>query len=393
VDEAEKEYKQARIEGKAQECVYKVKIKAVEKEIAAAVAEEGSCSELRTKLSSLLKQQAENQPTERRYRTNDPTVEKLGELLRDNPNGMLLCRDEISGWLMNLEKPGREGDREFYLESWSGDSPFDVDRIARGTIKVEALCLSIVGGIQPGKLSRYVSGAVEGGWEADGLLQRLQLLVWPEISDGWELVDRRPNTKAYKAAVEVFQRLDGLKEVKTVRLLGGVPGLHFDSDAQEFFNDWLTRLEHRLRSGEIVCEALLSHLAKYRSLMPTLALLTHLADTPGSEPVTLDAAEKASALCDFFEGHALKIYAPAINPELQAAHTLSKKIKAGEVKDGSTVRELYRNQWSGLTTPASVRSGLQVLEKYGWLRCEYVGTVGRSTEILRLNPCLKNENA
>jgi len=390
VREAEKKHKQDLIEGKAQESIYRIKIKAVEKEIAAAVEEEGSCSELRTKLASLLKSQAENHPTERRYRTSDPTVEKLAELMKENSNGMLLCRDEISGWLMNLEKPGREGDREFYLESWSGDSPFVVDRIARGTIKVEALCLSLVGGIQPGKLSRYVSGAVEGGWEADGLLQRLQLLVWPEISDGWELVDRRPNRKACKAAVEVFQRLDRLKEVKTVRLLGGVPGIRFAPDAQEFFNDWLTCLEHRLRSGEIACEALLSHLSKYRSLMPSLALLIHLADTTDSKPVTLDAAVKAAELCDFFEDHAIKIYAPALHPELQAAHALLKKIKAGEVKDGSTVRELYRNGWAGLTTPASVRSGLVVLEEYGWLRWERVGTDGRSTEIVRLNPALKS---
>ena len=393
VREAEKKQKQDLIERKAQESIYRLKIKAVEKEITAAVEEEGSCSELRTKLASLLKSQAENHPTERRYRTSDPTVEKLAELMKENSNGMLLCRDEISGWLMNLEKPGREGDREFYLESWSGDSPFDVDRIARGTIKVEALCLSIVGGIQPGKLSRYVSGAVEGGWEADGLLQRLQLLVWPEISDGWELVDRRPNRKACKAAVEVFQRLDRLKEVKTVRLLGGVPGIHFAPDAQEFFNDWLTCLEHRLRSGEIACEALLSHLSKYRSLMPSLSLLIHLSDSPGNAPVSLEAAVKAAGLCDFFEDHAIKIYAPALHPELQAAHALLKKIKAGEVKDGSTVRELYRNGWATLTTPASVRSGLVVLEEYGWLRWERVGTDGRSTEIVRLNPALKNENA
>ena len=37
------------------------------------------------------------QATERRYLTHDATVEKLGELLRDNPRGMLLLRDELSG--------------------------------------------------------------------------------------------------------------------------------------------------------------------------------------------------------------------------------------------------------------------------------------------------------
>jgi len=393
VGEAEKEYAQDRLEASAGDAVYKAKIKAVEGEITAAIKEGLSCSALQAKLASVMKERDENHQTERRFRTSDPTVEKLAELMKENCNGLLLIRDELSGWLLNLEKDNRQGDREFYLESWAGDSPFTVDRIARGTIKVPALCLSIIGGITPGKLSRYVTAAVEEGWGDDGLLQRFQLLVWPEMPSTWKNVDRRPDMKAYKQAVEVFRRLDRLKKVKSVRLLGGVPGLHFDPDAQEFFNYWLWSLEHRLRSDEITCEAFRSHLAKYRSLMPSLALLTHLADASGNEPVSMEAAEKSALLCDFLEAHALKIYAPAINPELQSAHTLSKKIKAGEVKGGSTVRELYRNQWSGLTTPASVRSGLRVLEEYGWLRCKRVGTDGRSTEIVELNPALKNDNA
>ena len=43
-------------------------------------------------------------PVMRRYLTNDATIEKLGELERDNPNGILLMRDELMGWLAGLEK-------------------------------------------------------------------------------------------------------------------------------------------------------------------------------------------------------------------------------------------------------------------------------------------------
>ena len=60
------------------------------------------------------------EPTCRRYIVNDTTVEKLGELLRDNPWGLLEFRDELTGWLRCLDKPGHEGDRAFYLESWNG---------------------------------------------------------------------------------------------------------------------------------------------------------------------------------------------------------------------------------------------------------------------------------
>jgi len=89
------------------------------------------------------------QPSFRRYRTNDTTVEKAGELLRNNPFGLLIMRDELAGLLASWEKEGREGDRAFYLEAWNGTSSFDTDRIGRGSIRIPNLCASIFGGIQP----------------------------------------------------------------------------------------------------------------------------------------------------------------------------------------------------------------------------------------------------
>ena len=71
-------------------------------------------------------------PVCRRYVVNDSTVEKLGEILKENPMGVLLFRDELAGFFRNLEKTGREGDRAFYLECWNGDGSFTYDRIGRG---------------------------------------------------------------------------------------------------------------------------------------------------------------------------------------------------------------------------------------------------------------------
>ena len=55
----------------------------------------------------------------KRYKIHDATVEKIGDLLKTNTNGLLLVRDELSGWLASLERTGHEGDREFFLESWN----------------------------------------------------------------------------------------------------------------------------------------------------------------------------------------------------------------------------------------------------------------------------------
>ena len=63
-------------------------------------------------------------PRRRRYRTSDATIEKLGELLKDNPRGLLLFRDELVGFLRSLDREGREGSRAFYLECWNGNGGF-----------------------------------------------------------------------------------------------------------------------------------------------------------------------------------------------------------------------------------------------------------------------------
>jgi len=328
-------------------------------------------------------------PTLRRYKTEDATVEKIGELLVENPKGLLNHRDELSGWFRSLEKQGREGDRAFYLESWNGTGSFDVDRIGRGSLHIPALCLSILGGIQPGPLSSYVYQAVQGEQGADGLLQRFQITVWPDPLKTWRNVDRYPDAEAKNRVYEVFKRLDGL-EANEVAKDEEVPALRFDSQGQEVFDAWRDDLEQRLRSEEMA-PALEAHIAKYRSLMPSLALLFELIDTEDlPRSVGKLSARRAVKWCEYLESHAGRLYASAEKPAMEGARALLKRIRKGDVKNGSSAREIYRGRhWSKLSTPEEVSAALAALEDYGWLRVQKVETGGRPTTRLRLHPSLR----
>ncbi len=46
-----------------------------------------------------------------------------------------------------------------------------------GTLEIEACCVSMLGGIQPGPLGQYLRDAVKGGAGDDGFMQRFQLAV------------------------------------------------------------------------------------------------------------------------------------------------------------------------------------------------------------------------
>lgn len=326
-----------------------------------------------------------------RYIVNDTTIEKLGELLKRHPRGLLLERDELAGWLRSLDRDDRKGDREFFLEAWNGVNPYTWDRIGRGTVQIPALCLSIVGGIQPAKLARYISEALSGGYAADGLLQRFQLLVWIAGRNGWELVDRQPDGHALEEVSARFAALAGLGPQ------GEAPDemlqVRFAADAQELFYEWLSDLEARLRAPELLrTPAFESHLAKYRSLMPALALLFHLVEIVGSgpiKPVSLDAAKLAADWCEYLELHARKVYAAELRDDVASAHALAAKLRTGEVYDGMTVRDLYRRGWSKLATPEQVEAGLHVLEAHGWTRVEVPKATGRPSPVLRVNPAVE----
>ncbi len=127
------------------------------------------------------------EPTLRRYIANDTNVASLGVLLQQNPNGLLVFRDELVSLLAHLDQEKNASERGFYLTAWAGNSSYTFDRIGRGLhLHIDALCLSMLGSTQPGMISQYLSRAVRGGRGDDGLIQRFGLLVWPDVSSDME---------------------------------------------------------------------------------------------------------------------------------------------------------------------------------------------------------------
>jgi hypothetical protein len=182
------------------------------------------------------------EPKEKRLLSNDATMAKLHELLEANPSGILMLRDELSGWFQNLDAPGREGERSFFLEAWDGGGSFTIDRIGRGSLHCKACCVSVLGGIQPSKLMTYGRDAVSFGAGDDGLLQRLQILTWPDVSADVHVTDRAPNLAAYERFEELFRKASMLDPVNPLEY-------RFAPDAQGLFDEWRQELEVKIKCG------------------------------------------------------------------------------------------------------------------------------------------------
>jgi len=328
-------------------------------------------------------------PAQKRLVLADATFEKLHEILSDNPAGVLIVRDELTGWLAQLDRQGREGERGFFLQAWNGDSGFTVDRIGRGSIHVPAVCVSLLANIQPTRLRAYLSEVLEGGPRDDGLFQRFQILVWPDSRQSWRLIDRPPNAAALAAAEKVYSRLANTAPDAPVRM-------SFAPEAQSLFYAWWTELEKKLLSDSGLPPALVAHLAKYRSLMPTLAGLFELADSADagrdlSEEILigLDHTRQAAAFCEYLESHARRVYACLVTPECRAARELARHMKANGFPEVFTTRSIYLKGWSGLDNPERVRGALSLLEDAAWVRRlepSQSPTGGRPTESWLISP-------
>ena len=252
------------------------------------------------------------------------------------------------------------------------------------TCALPICCVSLFGGLQPSRLRSYFEGAIEDRSQNDGLIQRFQLLIWPDKLTGWSYTDQTRDADAFRKAEEAFRRIAELDPEKQLRM-------KFSDDAQKFFVVWLTELMTHDLQVEGMHQSLESHFSKYRSLMPAIALLLSLADS-NRDKVELEYAQKSARWCAYLMGHAKRVYASRISPSHSAALILAKKLESGKLGDGRfSLRDVYRSQWRELSTPEQARAAVRVLVDYNWVRLEIDNEPpwersGRPTETYETNP-------
>lgn len=323
-------------------------------------------SQVAASMAAIIQDQS-TKPTRVRYTVNDATVEKLGEILAENPNGVLLFRDELKGFLADLDGEENATRRAFILQAWDGNGSFNFDRIGRGHIHIPRTILSVLGTTQPGVIEAYLASALKGGAGDDGLMQRFQLAAYPDDPASADLIDAHPNMQAANNISALFRKLAQL-DPSTIGAqqdnIGGLWFLHFSPDTQQIFNDWYPKLMKASRgSGHAALE---SHFGKYRSLVPSLALIFHLA-AGYTGPVGAQALNLAILFAAYLKLHAQRIYTYSIRGDALAARALGDAIRAGKLQDGFSLRDLQRKNWSGLSTHERCNQAIEILAERHWL--------------------------
>ena len=291
---------------------------------------------------------------------NDSSVEKLGELLNENENGLLLVRDELTGFLARIESEEFQSERAFYLEAFNGDGRFTYDRIGRGTVHIKNCTLSMIGGMQPSRLAPIVRNAVSGA-NNDGLVQRLQLCVWPDDIGSWQWVDRAPDAPAHERYDRAFRDLHELQFDPHLKDERGRAVLRFVPSAQDMFQEWMTDVQTEARNAGLA-SALESHLLKMPKTVAGLAVLFELVDG-GREAVGEIATRRALGWAEYLRSHANRIYAAGETMAEDGAGLIIARRQ--HLPAQFTGRDIQRKGWAGLGDHAAVGAAIDILvERY-----------------------------
>jgi hypothetical protein len=268
------------------------------------------------------------------------TCEAIGPILAENPRGMVMIHDELSGWInsMNQYKGGKGDDRQFWLSIWNG-SPICIDRVRhenREPTMVYNPFLGVTGMMCPDML-----GDISDDELKDGFLDRI-LMSYPaevKVAWTWDSVSKDA-TKKWSVA---FRRLWSRK-VTTDAIGREQPHyVRFTPDALNRFAAW-----YDLHCAEVEAVDFPSHLrgpwAKLRAYCARIALILDqldwaygpLDDKPNTPPrdVGLKALEDAITLIAYFKAHLKSVLTTISSPTREdnpdARAILAWAIKRGE---------------------------------------------------------------
>lgn len=325
-------------------------------------------------------------PKRARYVVNAPTWEKLHAILAENEGGVLMVRDELGAWLRDMGREENAEARGGILQAWSGGT-HTLDRIGRGVVVAKDMKLSIVGGVQPGPLARFVRQSRRGTGD-DGLLERF-VIAWPDDPGAWRDIDRAPDTAARGVAHRAFERLavTSAWSAQAAQPVGpdgqpdGMPYVGLSDAAADIFDDWRAHLERRLRAGP--GDPTEAARAKFRHHVPALALTLHLVDG-GAGPVAGETMSRTVVLADYFEAHTRRLYASGTHGAVRGALVILAKLRSGALGPSFTVRDAWRPQWAGLSDSEAATDAVDLLLAHRYLNEASMSTGGRPTSVYYL---------
>jgi hypothetical protein len=323
----------------------------------------------------------------------DTTPEKLGTLLKDNPKGVLLNRDEIAGWLGSFGRysSGGGGERAMWLEAYDGRS-YTIDRQKDPEpILIPHLSVAVLGGVQPDRLPLITGGA------DDGFAARF-LWCWPEPVRGFRLTREPVSGGLQQEALRRLHQLTMASLQDQVPQPGHVP---LSESAAVHFERYVAEAKARANNASGVLAGALGKVAGHvLRLSLVLEYLNWCEAMFRPEPGRIGETAMLSAigLVDgYFLPMARRVLGEAAVPEEDRRATELARWIIQTRPALFNARDVRRKLGGLLRDSKAMAQACEVLTHAGWIRQaerSAGGSGGRSPLMYEVNPAvLKREAA
>jgi len=248
-------------------------------------------------------------PVKRQFIANDITLEALVDLHQESDNAVGVFKDELAGWLKDMNKYRAGSDLEFWLSCWSGKS-VNMNRKTAKSSFVEKPFIPVLGGIQPSIFDTFYTDENK----ENGFMDRM-LLSFPDATVDF-YNDNEIDEKLlqwYKETIIMFydQIKASIKRDQEGVIISKKSVLSVDAKVEwkRIFNE-ITNYQNDENENEY----LKSMYPKQKSYIPRFALIIHTFDgflkqSPNHELflISKDSILKAEKLSKYFIAMAKKI--------------------------------------------------------------------------------------
>jgi Protein of unknown function (DUF3987) len=248
-----------------------------------------------------------SKPIKTQFIANDITLEALVDLHQESDNAVGVFKDELAGWLKDMNKYREGSDLEFWLSTWSGKS-VNLNRLTRKGSFVEKPFIPVLGGIQPSIFNTFYTDENKD----NGFMDRM-LLCYPdlkidkyndnEISDDILTWYKETVISFYDTIKGIIKRDDEMEIIPLTAKFSEEAKIEW----KRMFNEMTD-----IQNDEEENEYLKSMFPKQKSYIPRFACLIHVFDeffTEGGNTLLIskESVLKAEKLSKYFIATAKKI--------------------------------------------------------------------------------------
>jgi hypothetical protein len=314
------------------------------------------------------------------------TIERLAELLEENPRGLLMARDELSSWVFDFTRYRANGSN---LPIWLGihnAQGTTVDRKGDGrrVVDVSRAVVSVFGTIQPATFRRVL--ATRELIEA-GLLGRFLLAQPPVTKSYWS--EATINEELHHGYLDLVWALLRLNQFEEDNQPPTARPLFFSPDGKAAFVRLNNEIEDNTPGPE---DPLRYFYDKLSGTAARLALVHHVVTHVGRDDRDADirigpaSVEAAGQLARWFAHEARRLYGQLAETE---AERVQRQLVEMIVRRGGSITayELRHNSQSRYKTTAAAIEALDALAKAGrgqWTEQPTTAKGGRPTKVFTL---------